>query len=148
MVNELFSFPPWPIILFHLFLAAWKVVKSWLPGKSAELVKFVSRSDLKEFVPPGEQLVEWGGTVQYHFVFEPEFLPAAGPVTLNGQIEDSKKKVHFAEDTASNDLGGNDQTDVVKKPVPGMPIISLGISFDMFNHCSFLNRPTAAAGTC
>lgn len=58
-------------------------------------MKFVGRSDLKDFVPINEQLVEWGGQVNYHFVFEPEFLPAAGPVNLNGTFDDSKKKVRF-----------------------------------------------------
>jgi len=94
------------------------VIKAWMPGKSAELVKFVGRADLKDYVPVEEQLAEWGGPVSYHYVFEPEFLPAAGPVTLNGQIDDSKKKVHFAEDTASNDSTPIDSTEV-KKPVPG-----------------------------
>lgn len=66
-----------------------------MPGKSADLVKFVGRSDLKDFVPVSEQLSEWGGPVNYTFSFEPEFLPATGPVTLNGHIDDAKKKVVF-----------------------------------------------------
>lgn len=85
------------ILIFSLFffqLAAWKVVKSWMPGKSADLVKFVSRSDLKDFVPVNEQLVEWGGQINYQFVFEPEFLPATGSVAINGQqYDDARKKV-------------------------------------------------------
>ena len=67
-----------------------------MPGKSADLVKFVGRSDLKDYVPVAEQLSEWGGSDNYHFIFEPEFLPAAGPVTLNGQIDDAKKKVRWS----------------------------------------------------
>ncbi len=65
-----------------------------MPGKSADLVKFVSRSDLKDFVPINEQLVEWGGQINYQFVFEPEFLPATGSVAINGQqYDDARKKV-------------------------------------------------------
>ena len=75
-----------------------------MPGKSAELVKFVGRADLKDYVPVEEQLAEWGGPVSYHYVFEPEFLPAAGPVTLNGQIDDSKKKVSLTPKRPSFDM--------------------------------------------
>lgn len=73
--------------------AAWKVVKSWMPGKSADLVKFVGKSDLKDFVPVEQQLLEWGGPIKYQFVFEPEFLPASGSVVTNGQFDDARKKV-------------------------------------------------------
>ena len=34
-----------------------------------------------------------GGEVQYTFVFEPEFLPATGSTTINGQYDDARKKV-------------------------------------------------------
>ena len=64
-----------------------------MPGKSVDMVKFVGRSDLKDYVPFSEQLVEWGGEVKFHFVFEPEFLPATGPTTINGQFDDARKKV-------------------------------------------------------
>ncbi|EFX68040.1 motile sperm domain-containing protein 2-like [Daphnia pulex] len=110
------------IIIFEMswiLNAAWKVIKGWMPAKSVNMVKFVGRSDLKDFVPVTEQLAEWGGPVNYHFVFEPEFLPAAGPVNLNGQFDDSKKKVHFAEGTTSSETSSVDSTETVKKPVPG-----------------------------
>ncbi|KAK4004350.1 motile sperm domain-containing protein 2 [Daphnia magna] len=110
------------IIIFEMswiLNAAWKVIKSWMPAKSVNMVKFVGRSDLKDFVPVTEQLAEWGGSVNYHFVFEPEFLPASGPVNLNGQFDDSRKKVHFAEGTTSNETTSTDSSESVKKPVPG-----------------------------
>ena len=66
-------------------------------------MKFCGRSDLKEYVLPADQLVEWGGQLNYHFVFEPEFLPAAGPTHING--EDSRKKVNpISNFTNWNDL--------------------------------------------
>ena len=71
--------------------AAWKIIKSWLPGKTAELVKFVSRSDLKEWIPVSEQLKEWGGKVEYKFAFEPEPIPA--PVVITTNEADNRKKV-------------------------------------------------------
>lgn len=110
-----------------------------MPAKAVSLIKFSGRSDLKELVPVCEQLVEWGGEKSYHFVFEPEFLPAAGPTTINGQFDDSRKKVrpvsilqypqyayaslfeqvHFAEGTTSNDSSPVESTDSVKKLFPG-----------------------------
>jgi len=110
------------IIVFEMswiLNAAWKVVKSWMPGKSVNMVKFVSRSDLKDMVPQCEQLVEWGGDVNYHFVFEPEFLPAAGPTTNNANCDDARKKVTFAEGTTSNDSTPVESSDNVKKLFPG-----------------------------
>jgi len=110
------------IIVFEMswiLNAAWKIVKQMMPAKAVSLIKFSGRSDLKELVPVCEQLVEWGGEKSYHFVFEPEFLPAAGPTTINGQFDDSRKKVHFAEGTTSNDSSPVESTDSVKKLFPG-----------------------------
>ena len=111
-----------------------------MPSKAVSFVKFVGRSDLKDLVPPSEQLVEWGGEKSYHFVFEPEFLPAAGPTTINGQFDDARKKVRpasitnclavlmyvslfaqvtFAEGTTSNDSSPVESTDPIKKLFPG-----------------------------
>ena len=64
-----------------------------MPGKSADMVKFVGRSDLKDYVPFEQQLSDWGGPLNYQFVFEPEFLPATGSVITNGQYDDARKKV-------------------------------------------------------
>lgn len=68
-------------------------MKSWMPAKSVDMVKFLGRSDLKEFVPINEQLAEWGGPVNYQFIFEPEFLPATGSMAVPGQSDDARKKV-------------------------------------------------------
>jgi len=110
------------IIVFEMswiLNAAWKIVKNMMPSKAVSFVKFVGRSDLKDLVPPSEQLVEWGGEKSYHFVFEPEFLPAAGPTTINGQFDDARKKVTFAEGTTSNDSSPVESTDPIKKLYPG-----------------------------
>lgn len=107
------------IIIFEMswiLNAAWKVVKSWMPGKSVDMVKFVGRSDLKDFVPISEQLSEWGGDIHYSFVFEPEFFnPATGSTTIS-HFEDARKKVHFAEDT-SNDSASHENGDVLAKKI-------------------------------
>ena len=110
-----------------------------MPAKAVGLIKFAGRSDLKDLVPVCDQLVEWGGEKSYHFVFEPEFLPAAGPTTINGQYDDARKKVsltwacvhlefahvslfaqvHFAEGTTSNDSSPVESTESIKKLFPG-----------------------------
>lgn len=72
--------------------AAFKVIKAWLPAKGVAKLKFVSKSNLKEFVSPDQALSSWGGQDSYVFQFVPESADS-----LNGRYDDSKKKVHFAD---------------------------------------------------
>ncbi|KAF6200830.1 hypothetical protein GE061_005277, partial [Apolygus lucorum] len=52
--------------------AAFKIIKSWLPTKAVQKIKFVNRGNLKEYVDPSQALTAWGGTDPYQFVFQPE----------------------------------------------------------------------------
>lgn len=67
----------------------WKIIKTWLPPKSIEKIKFVDKKSLKEFVEPDQALVSWGGTDNYEYQFEPEATNAFEPVA-NGDIEARK----------------------------------------------------------
>lgn len=67
--------------------AAFKVVKSLLPAKAIERMKFANNNTLKEFVAPDQALKCWGGKDEYVFEFVPER-------TYN---EATPKKVTFAE---------------------------------------------------
>ncbi|KAF6200836.1 hypothetical protein GE061_005283, partial [Apolygus lucorum] len=70
---------------------AFKIIKSWLPTKAVQKIKFVNRGNLKEYVDPSQALTAWGGTDPYQFVFQPE--------TYSGESiksDENKKKVHFA----------------------------------------------------
>lgn len=78
--------------LFY-FSAAFKIIKSWLPPKAVQKIKFLNKSNLKDYVDSDQALKSWGGKDEYVFSFEPEQRPSAS-VTSN---DESKKKVHFAD---------------------------------------------------
>ncbi|XP_074033029.1 motile sperm domain-containing protein 2 [Leptinotarsa decemlineata] len=86
------------ILIFEMpwvLTAAFKIVKSWLPEKAVEKIKFVSKKDLKTFVPPEHILEKWGGQNTYVFSFVPETVQeekASAP---------SNKKVHFVDGSMS-----------------------------------------------
>lgn len=67
--------------------AAFKVIKSLLPAKGVEKMKFVNKDTLKTYVSPEQALVCWGGQDTYEFEFVPE----------NRNSEHTPKKVTFAE---------------------------------------------------
>lgn len=65
------------IVLFHelildlsiLFIAAWKIIKNWLPPQAIKLIKFVDKKSIKEFVHESQLFVHMGGTVIiYYFI--------------------------------------------------------------------------------
>ena len=47
--------------LLLLFKAAWKIIKSWLPAAGVKKIKFLTKSNLAEYIPKEQQLVVWGG---------------------------------------------------------------------------------------
>lgn len=63
------------IIIFEMpwvLNAAFKIIKSWLPAKAIPKIKFVNKSNLKDFVDPNDILKYWGGTNDYIFTFVSE----------------------------------------------------------------------------
>jgi len=52
--------------------AAWKVIKSWLPAAAVKKIKFLTKSNLNEYVTPDQALVSWGGTDDWEYSFEEE----------------------------------------------------------------------------
>ncbi|XP_039287227.1 motile sperm domain-containing protein 2 isoform X2 [Nilaparvata lugens] len=72
--------------------AAFRAIKAWLPAKGVAKLKFVQKSNLKEYVSVDQALASWGGRDSYVFEFEPESADS-----LSARFDDSKKKVHFAD---------------------------------------------------
>lgn len=75
--------------MFFLVVAAFKIIKSWLPAKAVQKIKFVNKSNLKEYVDPDQALKCWGGLDDYIFTFVPE----QRSTVPNDRFDDSKKKV-------------------------------------------------------
>lgn len=57
---------------YFTLLAAFKIIKTWLPAKAVKKIKFLSKHNLSEFVPKESTMVSWGGEDTYEFSFEPE----------------------------------------------------------------------------
>jgi len=66
------------IFLFSKILAAFKIIKTWLPEKAVKKINFVNKSTLKNFVEPERALASWGGQDNYEFAFIPEDRNAKG----------------------------------------------------------------------
>jgi hypothetical protein len=76
-------------LYFFIILAAFKIIKSWLPAKAVQKIKFVNKANLKDYVEPEQALKCWGGLDDYTFTFVPETRSAVP----NDKLDDSKKKV-------------------------------------------------------
>ncbi|CAG2062891.1 unnamed protein product [Timema podura] len=82
------------IVIFEMpwiLNAAFKIIKTWLPAKAVQKIKFVNKSTLKEFVDPDQALKSWGGNDEYVFSFVPEQRLNL-PLDKNDEIR--KKYVH------------------------------------------------------
>jgi hypothetical protein len=75
--------------VFFLIVAAFKIIKSWLPAKAVQKIKFVNKTNLKDYVEPDQALKCWGGLDDYTFIFVPE----QRSTVLNDRFDDSRKKV-------------------------------------------------------
>ncbi|KAI5735721.1 hypothetical protein M8J77_021856 [Diaphorina citri] len=95
------------IVIFEMpwvMNAAFKIIKSWLPAKAVEKIKFVNKSSLKDFVLPKYALTSWGGEDNYVFVFESENVMCS-PVQESAFLQD-RKRVHFM-DGSPDDVKSN-----------------------------------------
>jgi len=55
-----------------LLTAAWKIIKGWLPPGDVKLIKFLSKSNIAEFIPEDQQLEIWGGKNVWTYEFVEE----------------------------------------------------------------------------
>lgn len=60
--------------LFFSRLAAWKIIKAWLPEDFVEKIKFVRKTDIQDYVSEDNLPVDMGGTVSifpiYVYIFD------------------------------------------------------------------------------
>lgn len=88
------------IIIFNMpwiMNAAFKVVKSLLPAKAIESLKFVNHKTLKDVVPREHALKCWGGLDDYVFKFIPENSQESQ--TPNSKLEQSSKMLRVTPTT-------------------------------------------------
>ena len=58
--------------LNNLFSAAFKVIKGWLPPAAVKKIKFLTKTNMNEYVNDENRLEEWGGSDPWQYVWEPE----------------------------------------------------------------------------
>ncbi|GLV42809.1 uncharacterized protein CBL_03549 [Carabus blaptoides fortunei] len=104
------------IIIFEMawiLNAAFKIIKSLLPEKAVAKMKFLSKSNVKDFVPLDQALRCWGGQDDYVFSFIPE-TRVTEQVAPNPA---SSKKVHFADGSPMSEtepgFGDRDQDGIL-----------------------------------
>ena len=52
--------------------AAFKVIKGWLPPAAVKKIKFLTKTNMNDFVSDDQRLEEWGGTDNWQYVWQPE----------------------------------------------------------------------------
>ena len=55
-----------------LLTAAWKMIKGWLPPGDVKMIKFLSKSNIAEYIPEDQQLAIWGGKDNWSYTFVDE----------------------------------------------------------------------------
>lgn len=67
MLNYILVFEmPW------VLNAAWKVIKAWLPAAAVKKIKFLTKSNVGEYIDDDNRFEAWGGSDDWEYVFEPE----------------------------------------------------------------------------
>lgn len=76
------------------FLAAFKIIKSWLPARAVQKIKFMYKNNIREYVNPNRLLASWGGEDDYVFEFVPESRGdlSSSSTQVSAKIEETKKK--------------------------------------------------------
>lgn len=86
MLNYILVFEmPW------VLNAAWKVIKAWLPAAAVKKIKFLTKSNMNEYIDESNRLECWGGSDPWEYTFEPEVrqpipevVSSSGAALVNG----------------------------------------------------------------
>ncbi|KAL1456872.1 hypothetical protein WDU94_001562 [Cyamophila willieti] len=110
--------------------ATFKLIKSWLPAKAVEKIKFVNKSSLKDFVLSQHALTSWGGEDSYVFVYEPEEAIMSTLIENNGASsvqDDHRKRVHFM-DGSPGDMRSNASSSLCSEDSTGNQFIVTSVT--------------------
>lgn len=55
-----------------MFIAAWKIIKAWLPAGAVKKIKFVNKSTVDEYIHAEQKFIAWGGTDPWEYEFNEE----------------------------------------------------------------------------
>ncbi|XP_021356599.1 motile sperm domain-containing protein 2-like isoform X2 [Mizuhopecten yessoensis] len=98
-----------------LFNAAWKIIKAWLSPHAIAKIKFVTKSDIQEYINKDQLLEHMGGTDKFVY----KYVPSEEREEEENKL---KKRVTFAESAKTAD--GDGSPDSFQSPMgksgPGM----------------------------
>lgn len=103
MINVFKEYYPWNlnyILVFEMpwvLNAAWKIIKTWLPSGAVKKIKFLNKTNIREYVNEDQLLPSWGGTETWEYAFEEEKVTTESVLKSNG-----KKSVMFSDDCKEN----------------------------------------------
>ncbi|XP_055958889.1 motile sperm domain-containing protein 2 [Patella vulgata] len=81
-----------------IFNAAWKVIKAWLSADAVKVIKFVTKSDVQEFINREELLEHMGGLDKFEYKYPIENGSGDRPIENNHSTSlTNRKKVTFAD---------------------------------------------------
>lgn len=87
-----------------LFNAAWKIIKTWLSAEAIARIKFVTKSDIQEYINKDQLFEHMGGTDKYQYKYEPNsnVIESSGIAELDTEGSAAlRKRVTFADQEGS-----------------------------------------------
>lgn len=72
--------------------AAFKIIKGWLPPAAVKKIKFLTKSNMGEYLTEENRLEEWGGTDSWQYHWESEFISNGTKEVAFEELRDENKK--------------------------------------------------------
>ncbi|KAK2556045.1 Motile sperm domain-containing protein 2 [Acropora cervicornis] len=99
-----------------IFLAAWKIVNTWLSPDAVNKIRFLSKADLADIVDEDKLLQRLGGTDNYEYSYPPSKDPLTERVGIDG-VEEVPTSNGFSQenqDSDDDDDDDNEKTEVAE----------------------------------
>ena len=59
-------------LIYYFIAAAFKIIKGWLPAAAVKKIKFLTKSNMGEYLTEENRLEEWGGGDPWQYQWEHE----------------------------------------------------------------------------
>jgi len=83
--------------------AAFKIIKGWLPPAAVKKIKFVTKSNMGEYITEDNRLSEWGGSDEWQYRWESENTDIVRE-NLNEDVKDRSKRKSVTFASSSPDV--------------------------------------------
>ncbi|XP_074620671.1 motile sperm domain-containing protein 2-like isoform X3 [Acropora palmata] len=99
-----------------IFLAAWKIVNTWLSPDAVNKIRFLNKAELADIVDEDKLLQRLGGTDNYEYSYPPSKDPLTERVGIDGveEVPTSNGFSHENQDSDDDDDDDNEKTEVAE----------------------------------